>query len=184
MKEVPVRLTTTGGLHPADAVQAEDSITVSAVRCAAQAMTTDPSGRTTAAGEVAVWPAGDTATALDHPAGPVRTLARTCPAPVHATTAVPDACPAVTRAGVGVPFTVPSVTGTDHVVAAVAVAGIMAPATTTPPASAAATSRGVTRLPSNTEFSCAAASVSCDFFQPKRRHNGHNQVCGRRLPRH
>jgi hypothetical protein len=138
VKDMPVRLTTTGVLQPADAVQIEDSITVSAGRWAAQAATTDPPGRTTAAGEVAVWPAGDTAAAPDHPAEGVRTLALTWPPLVHATSAAPDACPAVTRAGVGVPFTVPSVTGVDHVVAALAAAGIKAPVTSTPAASTAA----------------------------------------------
>jgi hypothetical protein len=135
---MPVPLTTAGVPHPAAAVQTEASITVSADRCAAQAKTAEPSGRITAAGELAVWPAGDTAAALDHPADGVRTLALTWPLPVHATTAVPDACPAVTSVGVGVPGTVASVTGADHVVAALAAAGAMTPATTTPVASTAA----------------------------------------------
>ena len=113
---------------------------MSADRCAAQASTTDPSGRITTAGAVAVWPAGDTAAALDHPADGVRTLALTWPLPVHATTAVPDACPALTKTGVGAPGTVASVTGADHVVAAPAAAGIMAPAAATPPASTIAAS--------------------------------------------
>jgi len=60
--------------------------------------------------------------------------------PVHATTAAPDACPALTKTGVGVPGTVASVTGADHVVAALAAAGIMAPAAATPPASTIAAS--------------------------------------------
>jgi len=118
VNDMPVPLTTAGPLHPAAAVHTDDSITVSADRCAAQAKTAEPSGRITTAGEVAVWPAGDSAATLDHPADGVRTLALTWPLPVHATTAVPDACPAVTRADMGAPATVASVTGADHVVAA------------------------------------------------------------------
>jgi hypothetical protein len=138
---MPVPLTTTGALHPAAAVHTADSITVSAVRCAAQASTTDPSGRITTAGEVAAWPADDTAVTVDHPADGVRTLALTRPLSVHAVTAVPELCPAVTKAGDGVPGTVASVTGADHVVPALAAAaGTMTPAMATPPASTAAAS--------------------------------------------
>lgn len=141
INDMPVWLTTTGVLHPADTVQTEDSITVSAERWANQAITTDPSGRATAVGEVAVWPAVDTTAVLDHPVEVVRTIALTRPPPVHATTAVPDTCPAVTSAGAGVPFTVPSVIGADHVVAALAAAGTIAPIATTPLASATASRR-------------------------------------------
>lgn len=105
-------------------------MTQSAERWAAQATTTDPSGRTTADGAMAVSAAGDSVAVADQPPDAASTRALIWLLFVHTTTAGPDARPAVVSVVELESVSVASVTGADHAVAASAWAGTMTPAAT------------------------------------------------------